>query len=66
MEFDTNNWKFSQEDNDGNHFSASLQLPFDASWNEVLDRFVLFLSSVYGYDISQKMQQEPITPFTQK
>ena len=66
MEFDTNHWKFFQEDNDGNHFSASLQLPYDASWNEVMDRFVLFLSAVYGYDISEKMLQETDTPFTQK
>lgn len=66
MEFDTNHWKFFQEDNDGNHFSASIQLPYDASWNDVLDRFVLFLSAVYGYDISEKMLQETDTPFTQK
>jgi len=66
MEFDTNHWKFFQEDNDGNHFSASLQLPYDASWNEVMDRFVLFLSAVYGYDISEKMLQETDTHFTQK
>jgi hypothetical protein len=66
MEFDNVGWKFSQEDSDGNHFSASLQLPYDASWNEVMDRFVLFLSAVYGYDISEKMLQETDTPFTQK
>ena len=66
MKLDTNHWKFFQEDNDGNHLSASLQLPYDASWNEVLDRFVLFLSAVYGYDISGKMQQEQVIPFTQK
>jgi hypothetical protein len=66
MESDTNHWKFFQEDNDGNHFSASIQLPYDASWNDVLDRFVLFLSAVYGYDISEKMLQETDIPFTQK
>ncbi len=63
---DTTHWKFFFEDSEGNHCSASLHLPFDAGWSDVLERFVLFLSTVYGYDISGKMQQEPITPFTQK
>jgi hypothetical protein len=63
---DTVHWKFFSEDLEGNSFNANIKLPFDASWSEVLERFVLFLSTVYGYDISQKMQQEPITPFTQR
>lgn len=63
---DTTNWKFFSTDSEDNHFSASIHLPFDAEWSEVLERFVLFLSTVYGYDISQKMQQEQTNPFTQK
>ena len=63
---DTTHWRFFSEDTEGNNFNANIKLPYDASWSDVLERFVLFLSTVYGSDISQKMQQEPITPFTQK
>lgn len=63
---DTTNWRFVSTDPEGNNFSASIHLPFDASWSDVLERFVLFLSTVYGYDISQKMQQQVEIPFTQK
>jgi hypothetical protein len=63
---DTTNWKFCSEDSEGNIFNASINLPFDAGWSDVLERFVLFLSTVYGYDISGKMQQQVDIPFTQK
>lgn len=63
---DTTNWKFFSTDPEDNHFAASVHLPYDASWSEVLERFVLFLSTVYGYDISEKMQLKTETLFPEK
>ena len=63
---DTTHWRFFSEDPEGNNFNANIKLPYDAGWSDVLERFVLFLSTVYGYDISQKMQQQVDVPFTQK
>jgi len=63
---DTTNWRFVSTDSEGNNFAASIHLPFDSSWSDVLERFVLFLSTVYGYDVSGKMRQQEDVPFTQR
>jgi hypothetical protein len=54
---DKETWEFTFKDCEGNIFTFTFDTDKEAGykWTEVLDKFIVFLERIYGYEIASKI-----------